>query len=94
MSEADFRELAQAMTLKELNAEETIFDVDQEVGSCYMILSGSVRVTAKNQHIEDWSWARNVFERLQQWKTTIFDKKVEKQMQIAMFKAKMSADAK
>lgn len=80
--------------MRELEAGQVIYDIGDELSAWCLVLIGGASVTVKNPLIEDWQWARSIFEGLEQWKTKVFDKKVNKEMQISLLKAKLQADTK
>ena len=58
-----------------------------------MLLSGSATIRCKNPWVKNWDWIKKVEDSLHEWKIKVFDKKVDKAMQIHMFKQKLVADA-
>lgn len=90
----DYIELTNCMYFNEYEEGQVIYDIGMEPNQYFMILSGSVSIKVKNPHIKNWDWARKMFNSLNEWKSKVFDKKVEKAMQIHMFKSKLVADTK
>jgi len=59
-----------------------------------MVISGSVSKNVKNELIDQWQWAWNVYQSLLKWKTDVFDKKVARELQMLSLKAKLVSDTK
>ena len=74
------------MHFKELEEGDVLFDIGDEPTQYYMVVTGSVVIQQKNPLIKNWDWAKKVNNALIEWKTKVFDKKVESAMQVHMFK--------
>lgn len=48
----------------------------------FIIVDGTVSVQIRNDLIEKWHWANNIYKSLKTWKRKEFDKKVEKAMKV------------
>lgn len=88
------REIAQSISFKEFNAGDMILNYSTQPRNFYMILSGQVSSEIKNPIIDQWDWANNIYHDLLNWKKNEFDKKVEREMQMHLIKAKLLADTR
>jgi len=81
LSKGDFAELAAHVTLRECLKGEKVLDHGEQPTHFYFILHGQVSVKERNPLIDQWEWARGVYSRLLEWKSNVFDKRVEREMQ-------------
>lgn len=88
------REIAQSLSFKEVQAGDELHNYSSQPKNYYMILSGAVSIEIKNPIIDQWDWANNIYNKLQQWKREEFDKKVDREMRLNLIKAKLLADTK
>ena len=82
----DYEVLSNQLYYKEYQEDDTVFDIGSDVNQFHMLLSGSILVKRRNPHIKNWDRMKAIEQSLLEWKVKIFDKKVEKAMQIHMFK--------
>ena len=61
---ADLRDIAMYMNYKDLEAGSTIMDYGDKAECFYIILEGTVSVQIRNEIIETWDWAHNVYQHL------------------------------
>ena len=54
-------------------------------------MRGEVKLTKKNESIDKWQWAYNLYQSLITWKEKQFDQKVEKAMKMHLIKLKMQS---
>lgn len=76
----DFREISQILQVKELPQGIDIFDVMDDPQNFYFIMHGHVSVHVKNPLVTEWDWAHDQYQKLINWKSQVFDKKIESQV--------------
>ena len=54
-------------------------------------MRGEVKLTKKNESIDKWQWAYNLYQSLITWKEKQFNQKVEKAMKMHLIKLKMQS---
>lgn len=88
----DYKDLANAMKIRDYDKGEVIYSYNSEPKQLYIVLNGSVGLSVKNRRIDQWAWARNIYEQLLEWKEKEFDKKVKTIMHLELVKIKLRAD--
>ena len=64
LSYGDYRELSQTITFKEYDANQIIYEHGDAPENFFILLKGSVNVIVRNEAIDHWDWANNVFQAL------------------------------
>lgn len=80
LSYSDFRELAQSLTYKEYEKDTDVYKYGDVPEHFFIVLTGSVSHQVRNEVIDEWKWANNIYQALLQWKNEEFDVKVRKEM--------------
>lgn len=61
LSEADFRELAQSLTFREVHHDKEVYQYHDKPDDYFILINGIVSRQVRNPAIKRWDWAMSIY---------------------------------